>query len=149
MNVGHPSNLARFFELYGGNVDRAGFVHSYPDLEELRRRIFSVSVTDEETRQTIKKTYELYGVVLEQHGAVGWAGLTAYRDATGDKNLAVSLETAHPAKFPEEVKKLLGFTPELPPSMQGIDQREGSAIELAGDYDTFKKYLQGNLKIKE
>ncbi len=22
MNVGHPSNLARFFELYGGTVDR-------------------------------------------------------------------------------------------------------------------------------
>lgn len=149
MNVGHPSNLARFFELYGGNVDRAGFVHGYPDLEEMRRRIFSVSVTDEETRQTIKKTYELYRVVLEQHGAVGWAGLTAYRNATGDKNLAVSLETAHPAKFPEEVQKLLGFTPELPPSMQGIDQREGSAIDIAGDYDTFRKYLQDNLKIKE
>ena len=30
MNVGHPSNLARFFELYGGTVDRAGYVHRYP-----------------------------------------------------------------------------------------------------------------------
>jgi len=149
MNVGHPSNLARFFELYGGTVDRAGFVHHYPDFEAMRQRIFSVSVTDEETRQTIKNTYELYRVVLEQHGAVGWAGLTAYRSATGDKNLAVSLETAHPAKFPEEVQKLLGFTPELPPSMQGIDQRTGSAIEIAGDYETFRKYLQNNLKFKE
>ena len=149
MNVGHPSNLARFFELYGGTVDRSGFVHHYPDLEAMRQRIFSVSVTDEETRQTIKNTYELYRVVLEQHGAVGWAGLTAYRSATGNKNLAVSLETAHPAKFPEEVQKLLGFTPELPPSMQGIDQRTGSAIEIAGDYETFRKFLQNNLKFKE
>jgi len=149
MNVGHPSNLARFFELYGGTVDRAGLVHRYPDIEEMRQRIFSVSITDDETRQTIKNVYEQYRIVLEQHGAVGWAGLTAYRSATADNHLAVSLETAHPAKFPEEIEKLLGFTPELPGSMQGIDQREGSAVAIAGNYDTFKDYLQNNLRIKE
>jgi len=86
---------------------------------------------------------------LEQHGAVGWAGLAAYRSATADNHLAVSLETAHPAKFPEEIEKLLGFTPELPISMQGIDQREGSAVAIADNYDTFKNYLQNNLRIKE
>ncbi len=32
MNVGHPSNLARFFDLYGGTVDRTGFVHRAPDI---------------------------------------------------------------------------------------------------------------------
>jgi threonine synthase len=149
MNVGHPSNLARFFELYGGTVDRAGLVHSYPDIEEMRQRISSVSITDDETRQTIKNVYEQYRTVLEQHGAVGWAGLVAYRSATADNHLAVSLETAHPAKFPEEIEKILGFTPELPGSMQGIDGREGSAVALAGNYDTFKNYLQNNLRIKE
>ena len=30
MNVGHPSNLARFFELYGGTVDRTGAVPQLP-----------------------------------------------------------------------------------------------------------------------
>lgn len=149
MNVGHPSNLARFFELYGGTVDRVGVVHRYPDLEAIRNNIFSVSITDEETRQTIKKVYELYGAVLEQHGAVGWAGLEAYRSATGDNRQAVSLETAHPAKFPEEIEKLLGFIPELPESMRNIDQRRGSAITLPNNYDTFKEYLRNNLKIKD
>lgn len=149
MNVGHPSNLARFFELYGGTVDRVGVVYRYPDMEEIRQHIFSVSITDEETRQTIKNVYELYGTVLEQHGAVGWAGLAAYRNETGDNHLAVSLETAHPAKFPEEIEKLLGFIPELPESMRNIDQRRGSAITLANDYDTFRNYLRNNLKIKD
>lgn len=149
MNVGHPSNLARFFELYGGTVDRAGLVHRYPDIEEMRQHIFSVSITDDETRQTIKSTYEQYRTVLEQHGAIGWAGLAAYRSATGDDHLAVSLETAHPAKFPEEIEKLLGLTPELPASMRGIDQRRGSAVAMPNDYDKFKNYLQNNLRIKE
>ncbi|HOD64093.1 MAG TPA: threonine synthase [Smithellaceae bacterium] len=149
MNVGHPSNLARFFELYGGTVDRTGMVHRYPDLDEMRRRIFSVSVSDGETRQTIKSVYERYRVVLEQHGAVGWAGLTAYRKKTGDTRLAICLETAHPAKFPDEIKDLLGIDPEPPESMKDLARREGSAINLSGDFASFKTYLQAHLKIKK
>ena len=45
-----------------------------------------------------------HGVLLEPHGAAGWAGLMQYfKDFPADDNpdqLAVSLETAHPAKFP-------------------------------------------------
>jgi threonine synthase len=88
-------------------------------------------------------------VVLEQHGAVGWAGLEAYLNKTPDKKLAICLETAHPAKFPEEIQKLLGLTLPLPDSMKDIDQREGSAVSIANNYDEFKNYLQKNLKIKE
>jgi threonine synthase len=149
MNVGHPSNLARFFELYGGTVDRIGIVHRYPDLEEMRQHIFSVSITDNETRQTIRTVYEHYRIVLEQHGAVGWAGLEAYWSKTVDKKLAICLETAHPAKFPEEIQSLLNITPELPDSMKDLDLRKGSAVAMTGNYDNFKKYLQHNLKIKE
>jgi threonine synthase len=149
MNVGHPSNLARFFDLYGGNVDRSGNVNRYPDLALMQKNIFSVSVTDSQTRETIKRVYEKYKVVLEQHGAVGWAGLEAYWGKTADKHLAISLETAHPAKFPEEIQKLLGFTPELPESMKGLDHRPGDAIEMTNNYNNFKNYLQNNLKIKE
>ena len=77
MNVGHPSNLARFFDLYGGTVDRTGVVHVYPDLKEMRRRIFSVSISDEETKKTIRRVYEQYNLLLEPHGAVGWKGSRA------------------------------------------------------------------------
>ena len=149
MNVGHPSNLARFFELYGGTVDRVGKVHRYPNLEEMRKHIFSVSVTDEQTRDTIKSVYKRHKVILEQHGAVGWAGLEEYFKTAPDQKLAICLETAHPAKFPEEIQKLLGLTMPLPESMKNIDQKEGSAVSIANDYDDFKNYLQKNLKIKE
>jgi threonine synthase len=149
MNVGHPSNLARFFDLYGGTVDRTGNVYKYPDWEEMRRHIYSVSISDEETRKTIIKVYESYHVILEQHGAVGWAGLEKYFNTAAQKHLAISLETAHPAKFPEEIQKLLGFTPVLPESMKDIDQREGSAIDMNNNYAEFKTYLQNKLQVKE
>ena len=149
MNVGHPSNLARFFDLYGGTVDRNGCVHRMPDVEEMSRRIFSVSITDTETRRTIKRAHERYNVLLEPHGAVGWRGLEIYLERFGDFPLCVSLETAHPAKFPDDIIDLLKIKPEPPPSMQGIELRQGEAVELEADFDAFKKYLQQTLKTSD
>jgi len=149
MNVGHPSNLARFFDLYEGTVDRNGIVHRYPDIEAMRRHIYSVSISDRETRETIKRAYEKYGVILEPHGAVGWLGLEKYLQEQGDAPLCVSLETAHPAKFPDEVKELLGIIPEIPKSMRDIDLRTGEPISMDNDYNLFRQYLQNHLSSQE
>jgi len=146
MNVGHPSNLARFFELYSGTVDRTGTVYRYPDIDAMRKNIFSVSISDEETKKCIKKTYERYGIILEPHGAVGWRGLEIYLEQYGDFPLCVSLETAHPAKFPDEIVELLGITPGVPDSMKGIDERKGRPAELPADYKMFREYLRDNLR---
>jgi len=143
MNVGHPSNLARFFDLFGGTVDRIGHVHVYPDREEMKRYIFSASVTDQETKNTICQVYRDYGVILEPHGAVAWRGLEHYLAENQDEanTLCVCLETAHPAKFPEEIIELLDITPELPLAMKNIDAKQGSALNLPASYDALKDYL--------
>lgn len=146
MNVGHPSNLARFFELYGGTVDRTGKVHRNPDIEEMRKHIWSVAVSDEMTKQCIRDAYERYSIILEPHGAVGWRGLELYLESEGGRPLCVSLETAHPAKFPEEIIELLGIVPEVPASMRDLDTRTGEAVQLPACYDTFKEYLKDTLK---
>ncbi len=149
MNVGHPSNLARFFDLYGGTVDRRGKIYKYPNMEEMRRHLFSVSVSDEETRQTIRNACDQHGTLLEPHGAVGWRGLELYLAESGGQPLSVSLETAHPAKFPEEIKALLNITPELPASMKELDSRSGNALPMPNDFAALKDFLLGNLRAKE
>ena len=75
MNVGHPSNLARVVALYGGRMDEKGIIKREPDIEQMRRDIFAVSISDERTVKTIADVYKQYGVILEPHGAAGWAGL--------------------------------------------------------------------------
>ncbi|HPJ96027.1 MAG TPA: threonine synthase [Syntrophales bacterium] len=143
MNVGHPSNLARFFDLYGGTVDRTGEVHVYPDREDMKKHIYSVSVSDQETKETIRRVYETYGLLLEPHGAVGWRGLEVYLAENQTAGPCVSLETAHPAKFPDEIEELLRIVPELPPSMRDIDSRKGEALSMSADYPALKAYLLG------
>ncbi|MBN1382641.1 MAG: threonine synthase [Deltaproteobacteria bacterium] len=149
MNVGNPSNLARFFDLYGGTVDRTGKVHKIPDLDEMKRRIESVSVSDQQTRETIKKVYRDFHVILEPHGAVGWYGLESYLDRSADPALCVCLETAHPAKFPGELNDLLGFAPALPNSMKELAKRTGEPFFLSSGYPEFKRFLERHLMINE
>jgi len=146
MNVGHPSNLARLIDLYGGRMDEKGTIGKPADMQRLHRDMFAVSVSDDETRQTIRAAYEQSRLLLEPHGAVGWAGLQRYlqQAAPAPGRLCVSLETAHPAKFPEEIRAILGFDPPLPPSLMGLEDREESSVAMANDYVKFKDFLKKN-----
>jgi len=118
-----------------------------PDVEEMRKRIFSVAVSDGETRETIREAHRRYGVLLEPHGAVGWKGLETFLEKEGlSGETAVVLETAHPAKFPDEIIDLLGITPELPESLMDLDGRPGSPVELPADYAVLRDYLLDTLR---
>lgn len=142
MNVGHPSNLARLFSLYGGQMDETGRVGKEPDMQATRRDIFAVSISDAETRRTIKEAYAEHRILLEPHGAVGWAGLLRYLEECGDWSPCVSLETADPAKFPEEIVRLTGVNPPLPAAMARLDEQEEHFQRIKGDYASLKDYLE-------
>ena len=141
MNVGHPSNLARVVDFYGGAMDEKGVISKAPDMEKMRQDIFTVSIPDEETRNTIKETYQKYKTVLEPHGAVAWAGLMSYLASGGKTELAISIETAHPAKFPEEITRLTGIDPALPPSLAEVEKKPEQCRPMDNDYNQFKKIL--------
>jgi len=148
MNVGHPSNLARLVSLYGGMMDEVGEIHVQADLDQMQEELFAVSISDERTKQTIEQAYKRYGLLLEPHGAVGWAGLqeylSRYPESDTPEQLCVSLETAHPAKFPEEIKRLIGVEPLLPKSLEGLEQKPEQYIKIDNDYNSFKHYLKIN-----
>ena len=91
---------------------------------------------------------ERHDVLLEPHGSVGWAGLRHYfmhhpEDHNPDQ-VAVSLETAHPAKFPKEIHDILHIDPALPPSLGGLDDKEERFIEIENNYAIFKAFLKEN-----
>lgn len=143
MNVGHPSNVARLIALYGGVMDETGAIHKQPDLDKIRSDMYAISINDQETEQTITEAYNQYKLLLEPHGAVGWAGLNRYlKDHPEEENrLCVSLETAHPAKFPEKISELLQFDPELPPALHNLEGKEEFITTMPNDYTAFYELL--------
>lgn len=141
MNVGHPSNLPRLVALYGGQMDEQGNVSRPPDFAALRRDIWTTSVDDDATRTTISGTWQRHQVMLEPHGAVGWAALERYVAEAGLPKLGIAIETAHPAKFPDEIVRLTGVEPELPPALAGLDEKPEHYDHGPNDYAWFKDYL--------
>ena len=142
MNVGHPSNLARLVAVYGGQMDETGKLHRQPDLVALRREVFSSSISDERTRTSLRDFWNKYQILLEPHGVVAWQGFLDWLavEPLGDAP-AVIVETANPAKFPEEVEKVVGWPPDVPPSMTAAIQLPEDFDRMDADYEKFRDYL--------
>jgi threonine synthase len=68
--------------------------------------------------------------------------LQNHPEYNSEDQLCISLETAHPAKFPEKIRELLQFDPALPPSLEGIEEKEESYLKIANNYQSFKEFLQ-------
>ena len=152
MNVGHPSNLARLARVYGGQMDETGKIHQQPDLAAMRRDLFSSSISDERTRETIKAVWDKYQLLLEPHGAVAWRGFQDWLDSekaeSGKRKAETStdlpvavLETANPAKFPEEIERMMGWSPDIPPAMEVTNRLPEDFDRMSADYEKFKVYL--------
>jgi len=146
MNVGHPSNLARLVAVYGGRMDETGAIHQQPDLDEMRRDVFSSSISDERTRATIKEVWNKYQLLLEPHGAVAWRGFLDWQavEPLGNAPAAI-LETADPAKFPEEIQRMMGWSPDVPPAMEARNKMPEDFDRMGVDYEKFKEYLMRRL----
>ena len=145
MNVGHPSNLARIVALYDGIMDETGNIIKVPDLKRMREDLFAVSVTDEETRAAIADIYHQYNILLEPHGAIAWQGIKEYcrfnKNCNPKKQLCISLETAHPAKFPEELREIINVDPPLPDSLIGLADKTENYFNLENNYGTLKDFI--------
>jgi threonine synthase len=153
MNVGHPSNMARIISLYGGMMNEEGVIIAPPDLEKMRMDFFAVSVTDKETRDAISNCYKKSGLLLEPHGSTAWYALEKYLNQNpqliSGKQLCVSLETAHPSKFPEEITPILNFSPPLHPSLIDMEYKNEEYIQIENNYCILRDFLVKNYQIEK
>ena len=148
MNVGHPSNLARIVALYGGIMNETGHIIIIPDLKSMINDLYAISVTDDETKTTIAETYKKYGIILEPHGAIAWQGISDFlknnKNISSENQLFISLETAHPAKFSDELRRILDVNPPLPLSLIGIEKKTEQYYKLENKYEHLKDFILGN-----
>jgi threonine synthase len=143
MNVGHPSNLARMIDLYGGRMNETGTIISEPDMNTMCTDLYGISITDEETKDTIAETYRESGILLEPHGAIAWKGINEYlkNEKNSGSEIFISLETAHPAKFPEEMKRIMNIDPPLPLSLSMLEDKNENYITIENNYQELKDMI--------
>ncbi|MBA2848117.1 threonine synthase [Thermosulfuriphilus ammonigenes] len=111
------------------------------ELARVREDFASVSVSQEETRETIASFYQETGYVLDPHTAVGVrAGLRLLDRG----HPVVCLATAHPAKFPEAVAEAIGHPPRRPPALEGLEERPRRVTILPADIKAVKEFVAQN-----
>ena len=128
MDVGAPSNFARILDLYENND-----VH-----QEICHHISGARFTDEEIADTIRRTYQETGYLLDPHGACGYQALSDY--LSGDEQ-GIFLETAHPAKFKDTIDRILHTDIPIPEKLQAFMQGKKQSIGLPKTFDDFKQFL--------
>lgn len=157
MNVAHPSNMARLFAYYGGQlfderdaltheVTRKGVVGKQPDLEAMRREIYAVSVGDEQCCGAMKQVWDDHQIILEPHGAVAYQALQeSLRGTVGDLPPAVIYETADPGKFPEAVRQAIGIDPTIPEGILKLEHSPVRRITIESEPDI----VDGKFKLSQ
>ena len=129
MDVGNPSNWARILELFDN------------DLQKIRQEIFAVSVSEEQTRETMNHVFQQYSYIMDPHTAVGYLGLIKYLSETQNQTCGISLSTAHPAKFKDIVEKITGQSITLPERLATCLKKKNRSIVLSKEFAGFKEFL--------
>jgi threonine synthase len=127
MDVGNPSNFPRMLEIYQKkHLAMAADVKGY-------------WFTDDQTRSAMAELQAKYAYQSDPHGAIAYAGLKEsglLKDNTG-----IFLETAHPAKFPDEVEKSTHVKVEMPEALNEVIKLQKKAIKMGNSYDYLLKEL--------
>ncbi len=150
MDIQIASNFERYlYDLYAG--DTAQIRALLADFQQTGRLTIDAqhhqqvqldfaarAATDIETLAQIQATAADSGYILCPHTAVGVHAAHGQPDC-------VCLATAHPAKFNDAVCNAIGHEAPLPPSLQGLMEKESRCIELPATVTAIKAHLEATL----
>ncbi|WP_308873134.1 hypothetical protein [Thiothrix subterranea] len=88
--------------------------------------------------QTIRQTFETYGVMIDTHTADGLKVALEQREV-GVPMLV--LETALPAKFEDSIREALGRDPVRPASMNDLESLPQRFDVMDADVDAIKQFI--------
>jgi threonine synthase len=93
---------------------------------------------DAETLAVMKRIYGESGMLVDPHTAVGIASAEACAEPGVP---TITLATAHPAKFPDAVKKATGVHPALPDHVADLFDREERIVNLPNDLQVIEAFV--------
>src|SRR5690606_19986442 len=114
-------------------------------LAKARELFTSYGVNDEVTIDVIRSVFENTGYLLDPHTAIG---VEAARKTRRRKDIPmICLATAHPAKFPEAVRKAgQDQDPALPHHMKDLFEREERFQVLPQDLAQVQQFVASNVR---
>lgn len=94
--------------------------------------------SDEETLVVMKRVHAESGMLVDPHTAVGIASAEACAEPGVP---TITLATAHPAKFPDAVKRATGVFPALPDHVADLFDRNERIVNLPNDLQAIEAFV--------
>jgi threonine synthase len=128
MDVGDPSNFVRILELFGN------------EFLKIKDVLSSYTISDDETRATLKELYQSQGYLADPHGAVGYLALHKYFTQNQGKK-GMFLETAHPIKFYDIVELLIPSKIPVPSEIKDTLKKQNFSVKMGNNFNDLYHYL--------
>lgn len=130
MDIGHPNNYYRLKSLFKDDVNT------------FLAHINGYSYDDDTTAQHLKAFYEQTGYLMCPHTTVGHLATQAaqLQFPTTDYEI-LTVATAHPGKFKDEVEPLIGEKVDLPPTLKDVFEKPVEKLTLAPDLTALEKLI--------
>ncbi len=105
---------------------------------EVQALFKAVAVSEAETLQQIKTTFQQTGYILDPHTAVGVK-------AAENEKACICLATADPAKFADAIQQAIQQDAPPPKSLQGLMEKETRVEVIEADSDKIKAFMEQNI----
>ncbi len=125
---------------YMAGLSQSGaFTISDRAMAKIRAGFSAGRSTEEECAATISSTLQNSGYLLDPHSAIG---LGVARKHASTSSPMIALATAHPAKFPDAVKKASGIVPALPEWQGDLMQCDEKFDVIDNSLDEIENYIE-------
>ena len=105
MDIGRPNNMARILAFLDD------------DVVSVRDVFWGASFTDDETEEHLRTIYKETGYVMCPHTTIGHLAAQKYKDCFGETGVFITAATAHPAKFADDVTRIIGEPLAMPSAL--------------------------------
>jgi threonine synthase len=130
MDVGNPSNFARMLDICS-------------TWNTMKNDISGYAYNDATTETAIIEVKKKYDYVIEPHCAVAYLALKEWQNDNPDTQ-GIILATAHPAKFIDDVERILEEKVIVPERLAKLADNKKESILFKPDFSDFKTWLLNN-----
>ena len=131
MDVGNPSNFERL----------ASFYAEAPAV--MRNMVFPETVDDAETAAAMERAWKRYGILLDPHGAVGYAAAERTLKDDFENVHTVVVSTGHPAKKAAFVEKSTGAVCETTETLERLGREVDPVATIPPRIDSLEAAIAG------
>lgn len=130
MDIGHPNNYYRIAHLFENNI------------EKIREVIEGETFDDKQTAQTIKTVFDAKNYIMCPHTAVAYLGAKKFQS---DDRIMVTVSTADPAKFLDDVEAIIQSKVPLSPALKSVLELPKKAFLMKPDIKSLEAYLEDQI----